>query len=78
MPEWLNRLLHPDGPRVHAFVTIAACVTLCLATLLLSGAAARGRAVQVELTGVVAALSALVGYVYGRGKAAAAQEGPKP
>lgn len=70
MPEWLNKLLHPDGPRVHAFVTIAACVTLCSATLILVGAASAGKVVQVELTAVVAALSGLVGYVYGKGKAA--------
>ena len=76
MPEWLSKLLHHEGPRVHAFVTIAACVTLCIATMALAGAAASGKQVQVELAAVVGALSGLVGYVYGKGKAATV-EAPK-
>jgi len=72
------RLLNKGNERTHALVAILACVSLCLALLILSVAAFRGRAVAGEISTVCLALGGLIGWVYKTGKSVEASASPAP
>ena len=71
-------LVNPGGPRVHAWVTLCACASLCLALNILAVAALCKRSVAGEISTVSLGLSALIGWVYKTGKSVEASASPAP
>lgn len=70
--EFAKAFFTKGGPSISRLVILMACVTLCYSTILLSKGADDRSA---SLTVVVAALSGLCGYAYGRGRTSEERKG---
>jgi len=83
---WVDDLLTRGGRRLHAAVVMLAVPVMCVCCVILTIASARAafrakadaQNLQIELLSAYGTLSALVGYVYKKGKQGEAEDDGSP